>query len=123
MFHAMPEGARFGRRTGHRVDEVQGGAISRVADGMNAHLKSSAHDVGHQPLIETIAAAAYAAMSRTVGVIREQLRAARAKGAIVVRLHRAHGKQAVRRGERTACDPATNQCGITGTEHGVHAQW
>ena len=51
------------------LDEVDGLAVARITDGVNADLKTGFHGLLRQLLVETVVATAHSAMARHVLVV------------------------------------------------------
>src|SRR5437762_5731693 len=87
---------------------------------MHSDLIALVHHRGEKIRAEAVLWSAGAAMARTIGIVLEELRAARSERAVVKRLHRSDLQRARRVAIRRAVPSLLHQRLVALRQHGVH---
>ncbi len=103
----------------HGRQDIERFAVAGVADRVDRDLEAGLHRCRVQFLVETVIVAAHAAVTRLVGVVVEQARAAGTQRAVVVGLDRARDQHAVAVGIGTFLEPLANQVLVAQRQHRV----
>ena len=101
------------------LQDIERFAVAGVADRVDRDLEAGLHRCRVQFLVETVIVAAHAAVTRLVGVVVQQARAAGTERAVVVRLDRARDQHAVAVGIGTFFEPLANQVLVAQRQHRV----